>query len=90
VKQEKQENLEHIASALQNINSENIDQLYEAITKNFEVMKKDTDQIGWSFNSYLNEFDEKFSDKLKNTLLTIDSEVAKIVSSLIEVNNVSR
>ena len=86
----KEENLEQIANALKNINSENIKQLYQAIIKNFEVMKKDTDQIGWSFNSYLNEFDDKFSDKLKNTLLTIDSEVAKIVSSLAEVHNVSR
>jgi hypothetical protein len=86
----KEENLEQIANALKNINAENIEQLYTAIVKNFEVMKKDTDQIGWSFNSYLNEFDDKFSDKLKNTLLTIDSEVAKIVSSLAEVHNVSR
>jgi len=88
--QSKEENLEQIANALKSINSENIEQLYTAIVKNFEVMKKDTDQIGWSFNSYLNEFDDKFSDKLKNTLLTIDSEVAKIVSSLAEVHNVSR
>ncbi|MDA7847973.1 MotA/TolQ/ExbB proton channel family protein [Sulfurospirillum sp.] len=88
--QSKEENLANIANSLKNINSENIDQLYNAIVKNFEVMKKDTDQIGWSFNSYLNEFDDKFSDKLKNTLVIIDSEVAKIVSSLAEVHNVSR
>ena len=88
--QSKEENLAQIADALKNINSENLEQLYEAIVKNFEVMKKDTDKIGWSFNSYLNEFDDKFSDRLKNTLLTIDSEVAKIVSSLTEVKNVSR
>jgi hypothetical protein len=81
----KEENLAHIANALKNINAENIDKLNDAIIKNFEVMKKDTDQIGWAFNSYLNEFDEKFSDRLKNTLLTIDSEVAKIVNSLIEI-----
>jgi len=86
----KEESLEQIADALKNINSENLEQLYKAIVKNFEVMKKDTDKIGWSFNSYLNEFDDKFSDKLKNTLLTIDCEVAKIVSSLAEVHNVSR
>ena len=88
--QSKEENLAQIANALKNINSENIEQLYTAIIKNFEVMKKDTDKIGWSFNSYLNEFDDKFSDRLKNTLITIDSEVAKIVSSLAEVRNVSR
>lgn len=88
--QSKEASLEQIANALKSINSENIEQLYTAIVKNFEVMKKDTDQIGWSFNSYLNEFDDKFSNKLKNTLLTIDSEVAKIVSSLAEVHNVSK
>jgi len=88
--QSKEQSLEQITTALKNIDSKNITQLHDAIIKNFEVMKKDTDQIGWSFNSYLNEFDEKFSEKLKNSLLTIDSEVAKIVSSLIEVQNVSR
>lgn len=88
--QSKEENLDKISNALKNINSENLEQFYSAIVKNFEVMKKDTDQIGWSFNSYLNEFDDKFSNKLKNTLLTIDSEVAKIVSSLAEVHNVQK
>jgi len=81
----KDENLVKIASSLENINAENIKEIHESIVKNFAVMKKDTDQIGWAFNSYLNEFDEKFADKLKNTLIIIDSEVAKIVSTLCEV-----
>ncbi len=81
----KDDNLVKIADSLGNINSQNIEEIHQAITKNFATMKKDTDQIGWAFNSYLNEFDDKFADKLKDTLVTIDSEVAKIVSSLAEV-----
>lgn len=83
----KEDNLAHIATALEGISSQNIELIYAAIVKNFEIMKKDTDKIGWSFNTYLNEFDDKFSDKLKETLVTIDSEVAKIVSSLAQVKN---
>jgi hypothetical protein len=83
----KEESLTHIAEALSGISTENMEKIYSAIVKNFEVMKKDTDKIGWSFNSYLNEFDDKFSDKLKSTLVIIDSEVAKIVASLSQVKD---
>jgi hypothetical protein len=81
----KESSITQIATSLEGISSQNIEQIHQAIVKNFEIMKKDTDQIGWAFNSYLNEFDEKFSDRLKETLLTIDSEVAKIVNSLEQV-----
>ncbi len=64
----KDESLVKIADSLNSISSQNIDQIHQSIIKNFEVMKKDTDQIGWAFNSYLNEFDEKFGNKLKEQL----------------------
>jgi hypothetical protein len=81
----KDESLIQIADSLSSIKAENIEQIHKSIVKNFEVMKKDTDQIGWAFNSYLNEFDEKFGNKLKDTIVTIDDEVTKIVSSLEQV-----
>ncbi len=81
----KEISISNIASSLENISAQNVDQIYKAIVKNFEIMKKDTDQIGWSFNSYLNEFDEKFANRLKDTLQTIDSEVVKIVDSLLKI-----
>ncbi len=81
----KDESLIQIADSLNSIKAENIEKIHKSIVKNFEVMKKDTDQIGWAFNSYLNEFDEKFGNKLKDTILTIDDEVTKIVSSLKQV-----
>ncbi len=81
----KDENLVNIASSLSSISTQNVEKIHEAIIKNFEVMKKDTDQIGWSFNSYLNQFDEKFGKKMSDTLKNIDEEVVKIVSSLEEV-----
>jgi len=83
----KDENLLTIANSLDSISSQNVEQIHASIVKNFEIMKKDTDQIGWAFNSYLNEFDEKFGNKLKDTIETIDDEVTKIVSSLEQVKN---
>jgi hypothetical protein len=81
----KDESLIQIAESLSSIKADNIEKIHHSIVKNFEVMKKDTDQIGWAFNSYLNEFDEKFGNKLKDTIVTIDDEVTKIVSSLEQV-----
>ena len=81
----KEVSISKIATSLEGISAQNVDKIHQAIIKNFEIMKKDTDQIGWSFNSYLNEFDEKFANRLQETLSTIDTEVSKIVSSLKEV-----
>jgi len=81
----KDESLIQIADSLSSIKADNIEKIHHSIVKNFEVMKKDTDQIGWAFNSYLNEFDEKFGNKLKDTIVTIDDEVTKIVNSLEQV-----
>ncbi len=78
----KDENLERITDSLSKLSSQNIENIHEAIVKNFEVMKKDTEHIGWILNSHLNEFDEKFHNRLKDTILSIDSEVVKIVNSL--------
>jgi len=81
----KEVNMEKIATSLEGISSQNVDQIHQAIIKNFEIMKKDTDQIGWTFNSYINEFDENFTHRLQETLKIIDSETAKIVNSLAQV-----
>lgn len=82
---QKDENLKQITEALNKISPENVEEIHKSIIKNFETMKKDTDQVGWAFNTYLKEFDDKFGNKLKDTLETIDSEVVKIVDSLEQV-----
>ena len=81
----KEASIAKIAISLEGISAQNVGKIHEAIINNFELMKKNTDQIGWSFNTHLNEFDEKFTTRLQETLLNIDSEVAKIVSSLAQV-----
>lgn len=81
----KEENLSHVAKALGALDATNVEKIHASIVKNFETMKQDTDKIGWSFNAYLNDFDDKFAQQLGQTLQTIDSEVAKIVNSLAQV-----
>lgn len=79
-----------ISQALEHLSEQNLQNITEGIEKNFEVMRKNTDQIGWSFSTHLAEFDEKFGEKLKETLLTIDSEVVKILETLESIKRLER
>ncbi len=84
------DNVETLNRALHNISSENVQELYKAIVKNIETMKHDTDRIGWTFNQHLNDFDEKYVERLKISLEMIDGETAKIVRQLSQLQNFNR
>jgi hypothetical protein len=73
--------------ALQNVSSKNLQDLYSNILKNIETMKNDTDRIGWSFNQHLNDFDEKFTKKLHQSLQMIDSQTAKVISQVVDLKD---
>jgi predicted phage tail protein len=81
------ENSTKLNEALSNINVQNVQHLYSGIIENIESMKKKIDLIGVSFDDKINQFDDKFLNKLQNTLKLIDSETATIVSQISELKS---
>ena len=77
-------NVKELNETLQHISSDNLESIYTNIVKSIETMKNEMDRIGWRFNKELDEYDTKFSDKLKNSLESIDEETAKIIEDLKE------
>ena len=76
------QNTVKLNEALANINAENVKNLYKEVIDNIEKMKADIDSIGIKFDKQVDEFDNKFLEKLQNTLQLIDSETAQIVQTL--------
>jgi methyl-accepting chemotaxis protein len=72
--------------ALSNISSENVKELYGAVLQNLEIMKSESAKVGYAFNNHLNEFDERYTIKLKKALEVIDSETAKIMKQITRPN----
>lgn len=81
------ENSVKLNDALSNINVQNVQNLYSGVIDNIELMKKEIDQIGVSFDDKINQFDDKFLNKLQNTLKLIDSETATIVSQISQLKS---
>lgn len=78
------DNIQELNETLQHISSDNLESIYTNIIKSIETMKNEMDRIGWRFNKELDEYDTKFSNKLKNSLESIDEETAKIIEDLKE------
>ncbi len=81
------ENIVLLNDSLKNISADNLENIYANIIKNIETMKSDTDRIGWSFNQHLNDFDEKFTNKLRNSLEMIDAQTAEVISQVVELKD---
>ncbi len=75
-------NIEKLTQALENINADNVKELYGVILQNIEIMKSETSKIAYAFNKHLENFDEAYSNKLRMSLELIDSETAKIICQL--------
>lgn len=76
------ENITLLNSSLSNISAPSLEKLSAQMTKNLEVMKNDTDKIGWRLNQHLDDFDEGLNKKLSNSLELIDKETASLVEQL--------
>ena len=76
------QNTVKLNEALANINAQNVQALYGDVVQNIESMRKELDAIGMQFQKHLEGFDQKFLEKLQNTLRLIDSETAQIVQTL--------
>lgn len=83
-------NVKELNEALKNISSKNLELIYENIVKSIETMKNEMDRIGWRFNKELDEYDTKFSNKLENSLESIDEETAKIIEDLKEFKEMQK
>ena len=76
------QNTVKLNETLSNINAQNVQELYTGVIKNIEELKEALDNLGKSFDQKIEDFDEKFIQKLQNTLRLIDSETAQIVQTL--------
>jgi len=83
-------NVKELNEALENISSKNLELIYTNIVKSIETMKNEMDRIGWRFNKELDEYDTKFSQKLENSLESIDEETAKIIEDLKEFKEIQK
>jgi len=83
-------NIELLNSALSNISSENVRELYTAVVENLEIMKSESMKVGYTFNKHLEDFDEKYTKKLKASLELIDSESAKIIEQIAELRVIDK
>jgi ABC-type transporter Mla subunit MlaD len=75
-------NIAELNQSLKSLNPENIKELYSGVLQNIEIMRSESAKIGYSFNTHLNDFDEKYTQKLKSSLELIDSESAKIIKNI--------
>ena len=84
------ENVGNLNKTLQNLSAKNLEDIYINIIKSIETMKNETDKIGWRFHKELDEYDSKFSGKLKNSLESIDEQTVKIIEDLQEFKELSK
>ncbi|MEZ4694544.1 MAG: hypothetical protein R2837_11290 [Aliarcobacter sp.] len=75
-------NIEKLNSHVHNLSSDNLKAIYLNIVKSIETMKNDMEKIEWKFKKELDDYDDKVTNKLKNSLEMIDQETSKIIKDL--------
>ncbi|MFX4264464.1 MotA/TolQ/ExbB proton channel family protein [Aliarcobacter butzleri] len=83
-------NIIKLNSHMDNLSSENLKSIYTNIVKSIETMKNDMEKIEWKFKKEIDEYDEKITHKLQNSLELIDVETSKIVKNLSEFKELSK
>ncbi|EFU70659.1 conserved hypothetical protein [Aliarcobacter butzleri JV22] len=83
-------NIIKLNSHMDNLSSENLKSIYTNIVKSIETMKNDMEKIEWKFKKEIDEYDEKITHKLQNSLELIDIETSKIVKDLSEFKELSK
>ena len=83
-------NIIKLNSHMDNLSSENLKSIYTNIVKSIETMKSDMEKIEWKFKKEIDEYDEKITHKLQNSLELIDVETSKIVKDLSEFKELSK
>ena len=83
-------NVSILNSHLHNLSSDNLKAIYTNIVKSIETMKSDMEKIEWKFKKELDDYDVKITDKLNNSLESIDEQTTKIIEDLTEFKNLSK
>ena len=82
--------IEKLNGHMDNLSSDNLKAIYSNIVKSIETMKSDMEKIEWKFKQGLDEYDAKFTDKLQNSLESIDQQTVKIIEDLTEFKELSK
>jgi dsDNA-specific endonuclease/ATPase MutS2 len=82
-----EKNISELNTTLNNLNPQNIKELYKGVQQNIEIMRSESAKIGYSFNKHLNDFDEQYADKLRLSLELIDRESAKIIRQIAKLKD---
>ena len=82
--------IEKLNGHMDNLSSDNLKAIYSNIIKSIETMKSDMEKIEWKFKQGLDEYDAKFTDKLQNSLESIDQQTVKIIEDLTEFKELSK
>ena len=88
--QDLNKNIGNLSKTLDNLSAKNLQEIYVNIIQSIETMKNETDKIGWKFHKELDEYDSKFSQKLTNSLESIDEQTVKIIEDLQEFKELSK
>ncbi len=83
-------NIGKLNSHMDNLSSEHLKAIYTNIVKSIETMKSDMEKIEWKFKQGLDEYDAKFTDKLQNSLESIDEQTVKIIEDLTQFKELSK
>jgi hypothetical protein len=81
------QSIEKLNRSLSTISADNVKELYVSVLQNIEMMKNESKMIGVMFNKHLDDFDEKYTKKLRESLELIDSESAKIISQIAKLKD---
>ena len=82
--------IEKLNGHMDNLSSDNLKAIYSNIIKSIETMKSDMEKIEWKFKQGLDEYYAKFTDKLQNSLESIDQQTVKIIEDLTEFKELSK
>ena len=83
-------NIGKLNSHMDNLSSEHLKAIYTNIVKSIETMKSDMEKIEWKFKQGIDEYDAKFTDKLQNSLESIDEQTVKIIEDLTQFKELSK
>ena len=83
-------NIGKLNGHMDNLSSEHLKAIYTNIVKSIETMKSDMEKIEWKFKQGIDEYDAKFTDKLQNSLESIDEQTVKIIEDLTQFKELSK